>query len=109
MLAKGQYSVWFKTKQGDGVGVILLADGRIVGNDTMVSYEGSYTENGDNFEAFIKTKRHSPGTLPLFQIDELDIELRGTSSGPVVSATGRVKQVPETSFDVLLIRIAHRS
>ncbi len=105
MLEAGQYSVWFKAKQGEGLGVISLRNGHIVGGDKLVSYAGTYTENGDQFSVSIQTKRHAPGRLPLFQIDELDIELRGDSSGQIITASGSVKQVPDTPFDVILIRI----
>ena len=105
MLAHGQYSVWFKANQGDGVGVITLSHGRIAGGDKLVTSTGTYTEDGDRFTVSIKTKRHAPGRLPLFQIDELDIELEGNSGGPVISASGRVRQVPDTPFDVILIPI----
>lgn len=105
MLAQGQYSVWFKAKQGDGMGVISVGGGHIVGGDKLVSYAGTYIENGDHFTASIKTRRHAPGRLPLFQIDELDIELDGNSGGHVITASGRIKQVPDTPFDVIMIRI----
>ena len=105
MLARGQYSVWFKARQGDGLGVISVRDGEIAGGDDLVTYHGTYTETGDRFHASIKTKRHAPGRLPLFQIDELDIELEGNSSNPIATASGRVKQVPDTPFDVILIPI----
>jgi hypothetical protein len=109
MLAHGQYSVWFKAKQGDGLGVITLRDGHIHGGDKLVTYTGTYSESGDHFHASIKTKRHAPGRLPLFQIDELDIELDGTSRGRIITASGTVRQVPTTPFDVILIPIADES
>jgi len=106
MLEEGRYSVWFKAKQGDGLGVISLRNGHIAGGDKLVTYTGTYIEDGDQFSVSIKTRRHAPGRLPLFQIDELDIELRGDSSRQIVTASGRVAQVPDTPFDVILIRIA---
>lgn len=105
MLEPGQYSVWFKARQGDGLGVVWLQNGRVTGGDKLVTYAGTYTEDGNRFHVSIKTKRHAPGRLPLFQIDELDIELDGTSGGQIATASGRVKQVPDTPFDIILIRI----
>ena len=105
MLAHGQYSVWFKAKQGEGLGVISLRDGHISGGDKLVTYVGTYTEHGDRFHVSIKTSRHAPGRFPLFQIDELDIELEGNSGGRIITASGTVKQVPDTPFDVILIPI----
>ncbi|MBS0528292.1 MAG: hypothetical protein JSS22_02720, partial [Proteobacteria bacterium] len=106
MLAQGQYSVWFKTKQGEGLGIITLRNGRVTGGDDLVTYAGTYTESGHRFHASVKTRRHAPGRLPLFQIDELDIELDGKSGGHLIIASGKVKQVPDTPFDAILIPIA---
>lgn len=105
MLKNGQYNVWFKAQQGDGVGIVTLQDGLVSGRDELVSYSGSYEEHGDRFTAIITTKRHSPGKLPLFQIDELDIELEGRSDGPIPNARGKVHQVPEALFEVLLLPV----
>lgn len=105
MLANGKYSVWFKARQGEGLGVISLTDGRVIGGDAMVSYAGTMIQTGDDFVVSIKTKRCAPGRLPLFQIDELDIELTGTSVGPIAHASGSVKQVPDTFFDVILLPV----
>lgn len=104
-MANGTYSVWFKSVQGEGTGIVELADGLINGRDTMVTYEGRYDEDGDRFTATISTRRHSPGHLPLFQIDELDIDLAGLSSGPRAHAAGRVRQMPGVNLEVILIPI----
>jgi hypothetical protein len=106
MLRDGQYSVWFKAPQGEGLGIVTLHDGLVSGGDTMVKYEGTYREVGDEFWVSIKTERYAPGRLPLFQIDKLDIELHGHSGGPIASASGSVKQVPNTPFNVILVPIA---
>lgn len=105
MLKNGQYNVWFKARQGEGVGIITLENGSISGRDALVTYSGSYKEDGDRFSAIIHTKRHSPGRLPLFQIDELDIELEGTSETRIATARGRIAQVLDTFFEVTLIPV----
>lgn len=105
MLKSDRYSVWYKANRAAGLGIVTMKDGCVRGGDTMVKYEGTYTENGDEFRVSLRTKRFAPGRLPLFQIDELNIELRGNSSGGLPMATGSVKQVPGVLFEVILLPI----
>lgn len=109
MIQNGQYQVWFKARQGAGLGVVTMENGRVTGGDTMVKYEGTYREEGDQFWVTLKTERFAPGRLPLFQIDKLDIELHGNSAGPIPTASGTVKQVPDTTFEVILLPIVDKA
>lgn len=109
MLRGGQYSVWYKAIQGEGLGIVTMRDGRVSGGDDMVKYEGTYREVGDEFWVSLKTERYAPGRLPLFQIDKLDIELYGNSGSPIATASGLVKQVPDTLFEVILVPIVDQS
>jgi hypothetical protein len=106
MIRDGHYSVWYKAAPGEGLGIVTLQDGRIVGGDTMVRYEGTYRREGDQFWASIKTKRWAPGRLPIFQIDELDISLSGRSNARIPTASGSVQQVPSARFEIILVPIA---
>jgi len=105
MLPEGRYSAWFRTDDAEGMGVIELKAGRVTGGDAVLSYFGSYTQDGDQSSATIRTERHSQGNVALFGLDEIDISLSGTSRGRTGSGTGRVMQVPEVLFKVTLVRI----
>jgi|SRR4051812_39420832 hypothetical protein len=105
MLPEGKYSAWFRTDAAEGMGVIELANGRITGGDTVSSYSGTYAQSGDHFSAHIKTSRHSRGDVVLLGLDEVDIELTGTSKDRTASGNGRVKQIPEAIFKVVLVRM----
>lgn len=81
MLENGKYSAWFRTPLGEGTGVVLLKDGLITGGDTVLAYTGSYNQDGDTFTVDIATRRHTPGQLSVFGIDNVDLTLVGKSSG----------------------------
>ena len=106
MLENGKYSAWFRTPLGEGTGVVLLKDGLITGGDTVLAYTGSFSQDGDTFTVDIATKRHTPGQLSVFGIDNVDLTLVGKSSGRVASCRGATRQAPGMAFEATIIRMA---
>ena len=85
----------------------MLSDGKVTGGDTVLTYTGSYVEDGNAFTALIATQRHAPGQPSVFGIDNVDLTLTGNSiATTTASCTGTVKQVPGMTFEAILIRIA---
>lgn len=105
MLVNGEYAVWFRTPLGEGTGVVLLEDGAVTGRDSVIAYTGSYRQTGDAFSADISIKRHSPGQLSVFGIDDVDIRLQGTSSRAIACCSGKSLQPPGMAFEVTMIRM----
>jgi hypothetical protein len=62
MLQNAQYSVWFRTPAGEGLGIISLMDGDVSGGDNISSYTGTYVQQGDKFTATLSVKRHTQGS-----------------------------------------------
>ena len=106
MLRNGSYSAWFRTPQGEGTGVVVLNDGKLIGGDTVIAYTGSYVEEGDTFTASVKTERHTQGQPPVFGFDETDLTLTGKSTRTTASCTGTAKQAPGLTFEATLVRMA---
>jgi T3SS negative regulator,GrlR len=106
MLRNGSYSAWFRTPKGEGTGVVVLDDGKMIGGDTVIAYTGSYVEEGDKFTASITTERHTQGQPSVFGIDEIDLTLTGKSTPTTASCTGTAKQAPGLTFEATLIRMA---
>ncbi len=106
MLHDGRYSVWFKTAEVGGVGVIELANRRMSGRGTALEYSGSFTQDGNRFSATVSTRRHSPGQPSLFGIDELDFEFDGKSGKTTAICIGTARQLPDIPLEVVLVRIA---
>jgi len=105
MLQDGQYAAWFKTPRGEGTGLLVLANGKITGGDSGLTYSGSYQVDQDRFTAVVSTRRHAAGPPSLFGIDEVQIEVTGKSTGTTASCTGAAKQAPELAFQATLIRV----
>jgi hypothetical protein len=105
MLQDGQYAAWFKTPRGEGTGILHLANGKISGGDSVLTYSGSYQVDEDRFTAVVSTRRHAAGQPALFGIDEVQIEVSGKSTGTTASCVGAAKQAPEMSFQATLIRV----
>ena len=116
MLRKGSYSAWFRTRQGEGTGVmqgegtgvIELNDGKVTGGDTVLGYTGSYVVDGDKFIALIATERHTPGHPSVFGIglDDVTLTLTGKSTPTMASCIGAAKQAPGLAFEAVLVRMA---
>jgi len=106
MLRNGSYSAWFRTPKGEGIGVVVLNDGKMIGGDTVIAYTGSYVEEGDKFTASITTERHTQGQPSVFGIDEIDLTLTGKSTPTTASCTGTAKQAPGLTFEATLVRMA---
>jgi hypothetical protein len=106
MLVNGKYSAWFRTPLGEGTGIVVLQGGTVSGADTVIAYSGSYNQDGDDFIADISIKRHTPGQLSVFGIDDVEIALTGKSTGTVASCRGESRQAPGMTFEATLVRMA---
>jgi hypothetical protein len=104
-LREGDYSVWFRTPAGTGTALVRVKEGRIIGGDAFIDYEGTYRFDGKTFEAIIDTRRHTNGPPTWFGIDEVTIRIAGTSNGRISAGAGTVDQCPGLPLDVTLMRI----
>ena len=62
MLKDGTYAAWFKTPLGQGTGTAHVADGRIWGQDCVMTYSGKCEVNGDRFTAVLRPRGMPMGT-----------------------------------------------
>lgn len=109
-MQNGLYRASFKTPMGEGFGVVVLTDGTLQGGDTMMYYQGNYSETGDQFTASVEVDAHStvPGMSSVFGPgrNRVHIDLKGHSSGDSATAQGSSPQAPGVSFTVTLNRLA---
>jgi hypothetical protein len=105
MLQNAKYSVWFKTPQGEGYGIVSLMDGHVSGGDNISEYTGTYVQDGDKFSATIAVRRHTQGQPSVFGVDHVDITRTGKSTPTTASCFGTAEQAPGTTFQATLIRI----
>src|SRR6202045_3665321 len=105
MVQNAKYSVWFRTPQGEGYGIVSLMDGNVSGGVTISEYTGTYVQDGDKFSATIAVRRHTQGQPSVFGIDNVDITLSGKSTPTTASCSGTANQAPGMTFQATLIRI----
>lgn len=104
MFEKGSYAAWFKTPLKQGTGIAHLADGKISGGDSIMSYSGTYEVCGDRFTAVVVTARHSEGHETVFGVDNLTLRLEGRFAGKVARYVARADGFPDMILEGTLIR-----
>ena len=103
MQRDGQYAAWFRTPNGEGTGIVRLANGKISGGDAMFTYGGSYQLDENRFTAVLTTHRYADGPFTtVFGCDEVEAQLTGTFSGNRAVCSGTAKQAPGVLFEATL-------
>ncbi|MBI5261141.1 MAG: hypothetical protein HY852_04910 [Bradyrhizobium sp.] len=103
MSKDGKYAAWFRTKYGQGTGIVYLKNGEISGGDGFFTYAGSYEIDQERFTATLTTKRHADGPSTVFGLDEVEVTLTGQVKGAIATCTGSAKQAPGVVFEATLI------
>jgi hypothetical protein len=94
MRKDGTYAAWFKTPLGQGTGIAHVADGKIWGRDSIMTYSGCCEVDGDRFTAIVSLERHTEGHATVFGADDLTLRLEGTFVGKIASYAGTAEQMP---------------
>jgi hypothetical protein len=104
MLRDGTYAAFFKTSLGSqGTGIAHVADGKIWGSDSIMTYSGSCEVDGDRFTAIISIRRHTEGHATVFGADDLTLKLEGKCSDKIAKYVGTAEQVPGVLLEGTLI------
>jgi hypothetical protein len=105
---EGFYAIAFQAGENKGHGVLHLNEGRVRGGDSLLFYLGTYTLDGDNLTAEIKTDAHAkiPGMRALFGRDVIHLTLRGSFTGDEAKLIGIAKEAPSVKFVASLKKLA---
>jgi hypothetical protein len=103
MLKDGTYAAWFKTASGHGTGIAHLADGRIWGGDSVLTYHGTCEVDGERFTALLSTTRHTEGHATVFGVDDLTLRVEGTCTDRIARYVATADEVPGMLLEGLLI------
>ena len=104
MLKDGTYAAWFTTPLSQGTGIAHVADGKIWGRDSIMTYSGTCEIDGDKFVAIVTTKRHSDGHQTVFGADHSTLRLEGTCVGNLGKYVATADEVPGMILEGTLIR-----
>jgi hypothetical protein len=102
MIRDGKYTVWFRTPNGQGTGIVHLADGRITGGDCFFAYEGGYEVDDVHFTATLMTRRCAAGPTTVFGVDEIELKLTGVFKGGTAFCSGTAEQMPGLRFEATM-------
>lgn len=99
-MREGLYRVHFQTPLGWGAGVVYASGGRLWGGDASMYYLGTYQVTGENFQAEVRTNRHTqvPGITSVFGRDQVKISLKGAWSQDAVRCSGSAAEAPGVAF-----------
>ncbi len=104
MLKDGKYAAWFRTKHGQGTGIVYLSNGKISGSDSFFTYGGSYQVEQERFTATLTTRRYAAGPSTVFGVDEVEVALTGEFKGAMATCRGIARQAPDVTFEATLIQ-----
>lgn len=70
-------------------GVMVFANGRVLGGDSGFMWTGTFKVSGGSVKADIYVKNYDPRIPPrLFGVTEYDVSMYGVIKGDLISATG---------------------
>ncbi|MDP9732214.1 UNVERIFIED_ORG: hypothetical protein QE446_003829 [Rhizobium sp. SORGH_AS260] len=100
-MKNGLYSVKFTVAGGEGGGVVVLRDGRLLGGEQGSYYIGTYHTDDGKLVADVKVKTHTmaPGMTYVLGPSGGDVHLEGTNSGDTAHAIATSPQAPGIVFD----------
>lgn len=103
-MKNGLYKVVFYTQRGNGAGVVVLHDGRLLGGDSMVAYVGSYERSDGMITATVEASTHTnvPGMENVFGIPNPKIQLAGRVSDDSATMGGTSPNAPGIKFQATL-------
>lgn len=97
----GLWTLEFSAPRLSGSGVVVCADGRVLGGDGGYYYSGDYQMDGDAIEAKIDVVRFEPNSISVFgNIPRFRLILNGSVTGNELRARGHADQLPEVYVQI---------
>lgn len=94
-MVQGFWTLQFQGPQGLGTGVAVFVNGKVFGGDTGYTYQGTYTENGNNITARIRVANFNPAvTSVMGVVGNFDLEIAGVLQGNTGNGTGSIPGRP---------------
>ena len=106
-MQNGLYKVSFMTPQGQGTGVVVIADGSIKGGDASMYYIGTFEEKNNQVTGKLHVRKHTnvPGIVSVFGLEDLHLKLQGASTNNSASIEGFAAEAPQVPFQAQLTLI----
>ena len=84
----GLWIVQYEGIQGEGAGVVVLTQGRLLGGDFGYTYEGNYIVKDNWIAASIHVANFLPNIASVLgHVGDFDLEMKAPITGNVIKAT----------------------
>lgn len=107
-MIEGLWIVQYEGLQGEGVGVVVFVNGRVLGGDFGYTYEGTYVVNNDILEAHVHIANFMPAMASVLgYVGDFDIKMQVAIGNGVIQGAMSIIDNPELSIAVRLTKKAH--
>ena len=106
-MVDGLWIVQYYGPQGNGAGVVVFANGRVLGGDNGFTYTGSYEVKGDSLNAKVAVKNFDPSVLNVIGVvGDFDLLIEGKVQGDSITGSGALAVAPDAKIVVRLKKAA---
>jgi len=106
-MIEGLWIVQYEGVQGNGGGVAVFVNGKILGGDTGYTYVGSYTEKASQVNARVHVGNFLPGVPNVLGLQgDFDLEISAPLTGNVIKGSASLVGRPGAGIAVKLTKKA---
>src|ERR1039458_3020515 len=106
-MIEGLWIVQYEGTQGEGAGVVVFVQGRLLGGDFGYTYEGNYVPKEKGMAASIHVANFLPNIASVLgYVGDFDLEFQAPINDRVIQGTMTLVGQPETSIVVKLSKKA---
>jgi hypothetical protein len=106
-MIEGLWIVQYEGLQGNGAGVVVFVNGKVLGGDLGYTYEGTYNLEGNNLTTQIHVSNFLPSVVSVLGVvGDFDLQMHAPLGGRVIQGAMSLVGRPEMSIVVRLTKKA---
>lgn len=107
-MLEGLWIVQYEGTQGEGAGVVVFVQGRVLGGDYGYTYEGNYVTKDGWLAASVHVANFLPNIASVLGfVGDFDVTLKAAVKATVIQGTMSVVGQPDLSITVRLTKRAN--
>jgi hypothetical protein len=107
-MVEGLWIVQYEGTQGEGAGVVVFTQGRVLGGDFGYTYEGNYIVKDNWIAASVHVANFLPSIASVLgEVGDFDLELKAPIEDNVIRATASLVGRPGLSIVAKLTKKAN--
>jgi len=102
----GLWTIEFSSSTGFGTGVVVFANGKILGGDAQYHYTGTYSEAGPRLMGEVVVRHYTGPLSNVFeQVQSVRLTVEGSTSRDLITAQGYDPTMPQRRVSLRLRRV----